>query len=275
MKVSILLATYNSEKYIGELLDSLISQTYTQWDLNIHDDGSSDDTLNILNEYVKQDKRINILSNVPQKRGAAGSFMELLNSTDADYYFFCDHDDVWLPDKIEKMLSVITFMAKEFPNIPLIVHTDLKVVDENLQTIHPSFWKSSGIKPHLLKRKRISQVFNFVTGCAMCFNKQAKIVSFPYPDNIPMHDWWITLCTIENSGKIFEIPEPYILYRQHSKNEVGAKTVKFSYFLNKIFDLKNTLRKQYEQIQFLKSIQGIGFFQYYCYKIYYTFIRKI
>ncbi|ROI02659.1 glycosyltransferase family 2 protein [Chryseobacterium sp. G0240] len=275
MKVSILLATYNSEKYVRELLDSLILQTYTQWNLVIHDDGSNDSTLDILNEYAKSDKRISISTNIPKRSGAAKAFMELLYSTDADYYFFCDHDDIWLPDKMTKMLSVMVSMAEKQSNIPLIVHTDLKVVDENLQILHSSFWQSSGIKPHILKKKGISQVFNFVTGCAMCFNKNAKNVSLPYPDNIPMHDWWVTLCTIENLGEIFEISEPYILYRQHSKNEVGAKTVGPSYFLHKIWDFKHTLRKQFEQIQFLKSIQGINFFQYYCYKIYYTFIRKI
>lgn len=275
MKIQLLLATYNSEKFLNELFDSLIGQTYSNWELLIKDDGSTDATLEIINNYLLKDIRFRYINTKSEGKGAAGNFMSLLKVADADYFFFCDHDDVWLPEKIEKTLSLLDKYSKENPSLPIIVHSDLFVVDQDLKMISESFWKSSGIKPKLLKGKNISQVFNHVTGCAMAFNKNVQTIAFPFTPDIPMHDWWLVIQTLRHGGLIKEINEPTILYRQHLSNEVGARTVKFSYFVKKIVDIKTTLKKQWIQIKFLRNIKGINFIQYYYYKIYYTFLRKI
>ncbi|MCY0977110.1 glycosyltransferase family 2 protein [Chryseobacterium wangxinyae] len=275
MKVAVLLATYNSEKYLADLLDSLVDQTYRNWELTVKDDGSSDSTLSILADYQKRDHRINVLKSDEINLGPAITFMKLLSYVEADYYFFCDHDDVWLADKVQKTLVVLQECEKENPDIPIVVHTDLKVVNKDLHVINPSFWKSSGIKPYLLKKKGISEVFNFVTGCTMCFNRKIKEIVFPFPHNIPMHDWWITLCVIKHKGRVVEIEEPLILYRQHSHNEVGARQVGLKYFFLKLLNCHTTFKKQFEHIKFLKEINGLGVAGYYYYKIYYTLIRKL
>lgn len=273
-KTAILLATYNSEKYIIPLLDSIQNQTYTDWSLTIHDDGSSDRTLDIIEEYMSKDGRISIALE-GMKLGAAKSFMELLKITNADYYLFCDHDDVWLPNKVEKTVELLDKISTSNPQLPVIVHSDLYVVNENLQIINNSFWKSSRIDPKVLKFVNISQVFNSVTGCAMAFNNNAKTVSFPYADNLPMHDWWINLCVLKNKGIVEEIAEPLIYYRQHGNNEVGARQVDNSYFYQKLLNIKKTIGDQLTHIKFLRSIGGINFFQYYYYKLYYTIIRNL
>ena len=272
--VAILLATYNSSKHLEELIESIISQTYKDWKLVIHDDGSTDNTIEIIENYIKIDDRFSLVLK-DKKFGAAKSFMELLRITNADYYFFCDHDDVWLPEKLEKSVSLLQETEKKNSSQQVIVHTDLFVVDQSLKIKNDSFWKSSKIFPNLLKGKNIAQVFNFVTGCTMGFNQKAKDISFPYPDNIPMHDWWINLCVLKNDGIVEELREPLILYRQHGNNEVGARKADAKYFCNKIQNLKITFQKQWEHILFLKSFKGINVFQYYYYKLYYTILRNL
>lgn len=269
------MATYNSEKFIKAQIQSVIDQSSYDWMLFIRDDGSKDHTLQILNRFIEDDTRIVLLEDNKTNLGAALSFMTLLAQVDAENYFFCDHDDVWDKLKVEKSLKAMKDLSLKFPNKPLIVHTDLYVVDEHLQIISNSFWKSSGIKPTVLSNKNIIQVFNCVTGCTMIFNKAAKVCSLPYNSAAPMHDWWIAIKTLMNDGIIYGIDEPLIYYRQHQSNEVGARNVNSTYFIKKILHIKNTLNMQWAQIKFLRRIRGIGAIRYYYYKIYYTLIRKI
>lgn len=274
METSILLATYNSSVFLRNQLDSLYQQTDLDWELVIRDDGSSDDTLEIIREYQNRHDNIRLLTDERKGLGAMKSFMELLYQTESSYYFFCDHDDIWLPDKVKISRNLMEHEERESKEIPLIIHTDLIVVDQDLKTIHPSFWKSSGIKPKILNNKNFVQVFNFVTGCSMMFNNAAKQVSFPYPELTPMHDWWIAMQVLKNKGKVFHIEKPSILYRQHQGNEVGARKVNFNYFSKKIQNLSTTLKGHRQHIEFLKEAKGLNNFQYYFYKIIYTFIRK-
>jgi glycosyltransferase involved in cell wall biosynthesis len=274
-KVSILLATYNSETYLKEQLDSLRNQSYQYWNLYIRDDGSTDNTLNIINEYSGFESRIVLIKDDYKNLGAAKSFMQLVKEVESDFYFFCDHDDVWLPDKLKISLEALQDETKKDKNVPLIVHSDLYVVNQSLEIVNDSFWKSSGIKPNILNNKSFIQVFNFVTGCTMGFNRKARDISTDFPQDIPMHDWWIALNVLNNRGRVINIKEPLIYYRQHAKNEVGARNVDLKYFLNKFLNLKTILNDHARHIQFLKSINGHGYLKYYLIKIYYSLVRKV
>ncbi len=274
MKVSILLATYNSSRFLREQLDSLFSQTFKEWVLIVRDDGSTDDTAEIIKQYQRQYKQIKILQDADINVGPQESFMRLLKETDSDYYFFCDHDDIWLPNKVSDSLQLIITVENEHPGRPIIVHSDLKVVDENMQILSESFWKFSKINPNKLESKNLIQVFNCVTGCTMVFNKRVKELSIPYPPSIPMHDWWLAIITLQNQGIIKHITKPTILYRQHSKNEVGARNVNTSYFMKRIRNISYTFKGQKEIRNFLKAINGLNFIQYYYYKVLYTIQRN-
>ncbi len=144
-KINILLSTYNGSKYLKEQLDSLLSQTYKDIEIIVRDDGSSDDTLDILKSYDIK------LLETKQNLGAMGSFAELLSyavaNSDSEYFMFCDQDDVWNSQKIEKTLEKMQGMEEKFGDIPLLVHTDLEVVDEELNTINSSFMKYQNINP--------------------------------------------------------------------------------------------------------------------------------
>ncbi len=220
--VAILLATYNGEKYLSELFDSLLKQTYKNWKLYIHDDGSKDNTLSIINEFVAEHPLYAEYVEGPPTGGAKNNFLFLVKKIESEIYMFCDQDDVWLPDKIEATLKGMESL-KEKADCPCLVHTDLKIVDEKLDIIANSIEqyqklhsKDSSVN-HLL-------VENVVTGCTAMINRNLrdKMIEFTNIDNIIMHDWWAALIAAQ-FGEILFIPNATILYRQHGNNTIGAK----------------------------------------------------
>ena len=129
MRLAILLGTYNGGRFLREQLDSLFAQTMKDFQLYIRDDGSTDDTMLIVKEYQQLHPNIVKVEDEGKNLGAKGNFERLLALTDADYYMFCDQDDVWLPDKIEVSFAKMKQMEQRYGDIPLLVHTDLEVVD--------------------------------------------------------------------------------------------------------------------------------------------------
>lgn len=272
--LAILLATYNSEPFLSEQLDSLFNQTYQDWTLYIRDDGSTDSTINLIQKYHnKYPTRIFIMNDTESHIGPMNSFMRLLENIDANYYMFCDHDDIWLPHKVEASLNKMLEIEQENPQIPIIIHTDLQVVDKQLNKISDSFWKYSKLKPHILKKFNYIGVCNCVTGCTMLFNIYAKRISFPFASCAPMHDWWIA-AKVAKEGKIEEIHKATILYRQHMTNKIGARNISTFYFIHKIIKLTDTLKGHKVLFPFHKSIGYGSIAKYYLYKILYTIRRN-
>ncbi len=111
--VAILLSTYNGQLYLKEQIDSLLDQTYKNWCLFVRDDGSSDDTLQIISTYAKKcPERIVLLTDNRGNIKPAASFMQLLSMVDMDYYMFCDQDDIWLSTKIERTYEEMVSIEK-------------------------------------------------------------------------------------------------------------------------------------------------------------------
>ena len=156
MQVDILLATYNAQRYIKEQLDSILNQSFSDWNLIVYDDGSNDDTLSIINTYVdRYPEKIKFISNNNRFGSALGSFSFLLTVSNSQYTMFCDQDDVWDKDKIEKTLKKMKELENAFGDIPLLVHTDLEVVNEDLQTIDKSFFHYEQITPAMNELNRL------------------------------------------------------------------------------------------------------------------------
>ena len=272
MKIAILLATYNSGNRLCIQLNSILNQTYTKWNLYIQDDGSTDNTKSIIKDYVKKDDRIKFLEN-DKKEGAKGNFISLLKKIEADYYMFCDQDDLWLPNKIEISLSTIYEEELKFPQKAICYHTDLAVCDKDYNIIFHSLWKQSKIKPKILEKFNYLQIFNCVTGCTMIFNKRAKEVSLPFNSKAPMHDWWIAYCVLKNNGILKHINKSTMLYCQHGTNEVGAINMNSRFILNKIKNIQYVYRKNKEHYLFLKELGTMSLSQFIINKIRYEFIR--
>lgn len=237
--VTVLLATYNGEKYLEEQLNSLIEQTYTDFRIVIRDDGSSDNTNEIISRYssVFPDKIIVCPCTEPT-RSAAGNFFKLIEMYDDNYIMLCDQDDRWLPDKIEKTLSAMQAAEEKYgADTPILVHTDLFVADEKLRVTANSFIKYQGLSSDNTSLNRLLMQ-NSVTGCTTMFNRALKEKLFILPKVTAMHDWWLALIA-SAFGEIEFLNEPTILYRQHGNNEVGAKDYRsVSFLMGKLKNLK-------------------------------------
>ena len=270
-QIAILMATYNGEKYLNEQIDSILAQTYQGWHLYIHDDGSTDHTVEMIKEYASQYPRQITLLDYPSQGGACLNFMSMLERVDVPYYMFCDQDDVWLPEKIETEYFKIKEIEKKEPETPIIVNTDLTVVDENLKCTSPSFWKLSGINTHFLKKYVDYAANNAVTGCAMLFNKAVKqVIKHPYKEAL-MHDSWITLSVAAANGIVYYIPQQLVLYRQHGRNTLGVRDVKE---LTWKYRLKNALfmfRKNQAHYRQMNAIYPISLTNYIIAKIRYKY----
>lgn len=229
-KIIILLSTYNGEKYLKEQLDSLFSQTYQNFKIIARDDGNIDNTIEILKSY-----NIKILDS-KENLGAKRSFADLLNyavvNSDGEYFMFCDQDDVWKNDKVEKTLAKMQEMERKFGDIPILLHTDLEVTDERLNTINSSFMDFQKIDPMKNKFHNLL-IQNTITGCTMMINRKLAQICLPIPDGAIMHDWWIGL-TASKFGKIGYLNETTIKYRQHASNTIGAKGFDISFVLKSV-----------------------------------------
>lgn len=268
-KLAILMATYNGARYLQEQLDSLFSQTEKDWVLYVQDDGSKDATLSILEENQKEHGNLEVLTAENPGRGAKENFLNMLQRVEADYYMFCDQDDVWLPNKVETTLKRMQELANAHPGMPVALCTDLYVVDKDLKVIAPSFWAYSGIHPEYLDRFERLAVENLATGCTMMLNKVAKNATiFPAPLAL-MHDAWVVGCTCAAGGIVEAINEPLIYYRQHGANCLGAKSVEENTLNSKIKNFRDLWTFNKQQYKMFNAIRPISVWTYVKNKIQY------
>ncbi len=213
--VTVLLSTYNGEKYIIEQLDSVLAQEGVDIKVLVRDDGSNDKTLEILQKYIESNNCISILPGNENLKPAK-SFMELMfQSKETDYYAFCDQDDVWDKDKLFIAINMIE-RCKENEK-PVLYFSNYRIVDEDLRYI-----SSSDIYSPNDCSKYSSLVENKCTGCTAVFNKSAKNIIIEHrPKEFTMHDAWVFIvCSI--LGVICFDPVPHISYRQHQNNVIGS-----------------------------------------------------
>lgn len=265
--IAILLATYNGEKYLREQLDSLYQQTFTNWNIYIHDDGSTDHTSDILNEFAEKHDNFIILD-YPSQHGAKDNFLSMLQAVDADYYFFCDQDDKWCRNKIEKQITKI----KEIENKedkPILVFSDLFVVDSQMNLIDKSMWKLEGIHPEFLTTFDEGGAFEFVTGCTMLLNKKAKDTVVYPADKAVMHDSWITLCVLRSEGVIEAIHESLVFYRQHGNNTLGVSQWSQMSRFRKLTNIRKSINANYKHYRMLNALGYGSIFKYLRYKYLY------
>lgn len=270
--IDILLSTFNSEKYLTQQVESLFKQTISNWRLIVRDDGSTDDTLKLLKELIQEyPDKIILLSN-KQNLGVIKSFETLLKESSAEYIMFCDHDDVWLEDKIEVTLLKMKEIEQRQQELPVLVFTDLTVVDSTLNVIHKSFWKFSKLNPRFLSCFNYLGVCNGITGCTVMINKKAKEVSLPFSKDARMHDWWIGL-NVSKFGKIGFVDKSTILYRQHNLNQIGATEIKgtLNYIFSRIQNVRTVFEENRMQFQLIKKLDYGNFVKYLFYKMSYFF----
>ena len=240
--IGIFMATYNGATYVSEQLDSLLLQTEQGFTLHVCDDASTDGTMEILQDYAKKHPgKIHVVQNKLNSGSPCNNFLQMLAQCEDDYAMLCDQDDVWKPNKIELTMQAMQEAERTYgASTPLLVHTDLCIVDANLKTTHPSFRRATGLdfKKNTLKNLMVQ---NTVSGCTTMINKTMINQVECEPENCAMHDWWLALYA-SAFGRIISLEnEQTILYRQHGANDIGAKSIySISYILGRLMQTHKT-----------------------------------
>lgn len=215
ISVDIVLPFYNGSKFIRDQIDSIINDSIPNisYRLIIINDASTPEESKII-ESLLQDNSLYVVNEV--NLGVIKSIEKGLKLSTAPYVLLCDQDDVWLPQKIQKS---VTLMKSIEADGPALVFTDLIISGPQLELLEPSMMKHynycfDSINPSILFQ-------NIVTGCTSILNRKLIKFALPFPDEIPMHDHWLASCAVF-SGKVELLKEPTVLYRQHGSNQVGA-----------------------------------------------------
>lgn len=271
--IAILMSTYNGEHYLGEQIDSLLNQTYTDWKLYVRDDGSTDRTVSIVKRYEEDyPGKIILLEDELGNLGSGRSFMHILSVVNTDYYMFCDQDDVWLPEKIQDTIDVMQPLDMECKSIPICVFTDLSMCDEKLNVIQDYLVKYLGREPKRINKNSFYRTFVFhspVFGCTMMINQKAKNMSLPF--DFVWHDTWISMIC-KKMGKMSYIDKCTILYRRTGCNVSGGKKkIKAIEYLLLLFDhkkIKMILLYNINMMRFLNLLPfKISYLKFFYWKI--------
>lgn len=272
--IAVLMSTYNGSRYLREQIDSILAQKDVNVRLIVRDDGSDDNTLDILKEYAQSGK---LQWYNGENLKPLGSFMHLLfNCPESDYYSFSDQDDVWLTDKLSKSVKRMIDVETSNPDKPIIVHTDMSVVDSELSITSKSFWDNNGIRPDILKTFEMLACYNGVNGCTLLMNNAARnlIKEKYFLQSLFIHDVMCSLIVSANGGIIEYVDEPTLLYRQHEGNVVGADNYKRHYYLRRLRKIFFVLHHNYLNYRMVNKISNISLPRYVCNKIGYIFTKK-
>ncbi|WP_326923815.1 glycosyltransferase [Acidithiobacillus thiooxidans] len=265
--VAVLMAVYNGAHYLESQIASILAQSHSQLRLYVRDDGSTDGSIEILQSMAeKAPERIILVQDEEKHLGVIGNFHHLLRMADQfvaePYLMLADQDDVWFADKVEitlqEMRQAERWAGKE---TPVLVHTDLCVTNANLQILDSSFWHYQNLGPG---HDDLCQLFmqNMVTGCTVMMNRALLKKALPLPEGILMHDWWLGLVA-SAFGVIRFVPQATMFYRQHGKNDTGAKKFGLTYVLQVFLRVRSSAefwhllqRNQRQAAVFLASFYG-------------------
>ncbi|MDH6264372.1 glycosyltransferase family 2 protein [Bradyrhizobium sp. BR13661] len=214
-ETTVVLATYNGEEYIAEFLDSLVAQSYRDFDVVVSDDCSTDKTIAIIESFRGM---LNIsISQQESNVGPSLNFSRATMMATGNFVAFADQDDVWHPDKL---LLMAEMMRSGDIKEPRLIFCDLEITDEKLKMISASFF--CGKRSSACGRIEDFIISNHIPGCAMLVNRPLLELGMPVPRTFKMHDWWFAI-TAASFGTITFLARPLVCYRQHANNAIGAQ----------------------------------------------------
>lgn len=233
-KVSIAMTTYNGEAFLEEQLNSLLTQSFSDFELIICDDGSKDRTLKILNEYSSQDKRIKIIEN-KENKGYAKNFLYAASLCSGEFIFFADQDDIWKKDKIEKMLQCMQKSEK----INLLICKD---IDFNDREKLPKLRKQNDF--HIYKIPSKKSLLNCAyRGLNFCLRKSFvdNVISYyDFKKWFPAHDWLFQIFATE-SKSIYKLNQILTFHRKHQNNTASINEDKTNRYTKRLSVLRNLI----------------------------------
>lgn len=227
------MATFNGSLFIKNQLLSLQQQTFEDWTLWVRDDGSSDNTVAIIEKFAERDKRIKLIKNCELKKlGVGKNFLKLTELSTAKYAIFCDQDDIWFEKKIEMLVD---YADKNFTDdVPALVYCDgYGYSNEKGEIIIESISRAHAVS--------LNEFLFFnagYQGCSMLFNKKlCSIVAKYKADYFYMHDDIVSLLA-HSMGVVAFVPKKLMLYRQHSRNVTGNIKVGFRSLISRVLDFQ-------------------------------------
>lgn len=217
--IAILLCTYNGEKFLEEQLESITNQTYKDWSLYISDDGSTDNTLHIIERFKSKLPPEKATLFQGPKQGFAKNFLSLIkrNSITADFFAFCDQDDIWFADKLERSIKHLSSSALSQPAL-YCSRTRLVNMNGGVIGFSPLYSNPPSFRNALVQ--------SLAGANTMLVNKSAKDLISQTPDDapIPAHDWLAYLLVSGTGGDITFDKIPTLDYRQHDNNLIGSNS---------------------------------------------------
>jgi glycosyltransferase involved in cell wall biosynthesis len=215
--VAIMLATFNGAKFLAEQLYSIECQTHTNWCVYASDDGSTDETLAILANYRERWGQARLKITEGPHNGHAANFLFLIRDQriKADYYAFCDQDDIWLADKLERSISTIIGVGEMKP---AIYGSRTTLIDDKGSII--------GLSPHFKRKPDLKNalVQSLFGGNTILFNNETRncLRLIPSHQEVVAHDWVAYLMVCACGGEDYYDEVPSLLYRQHDNNSIGS-----------------------------------------------------
>jgi glycosyltransferase involved in cell wall biosynthesis len=224
MITDILCAVHNGARYLDAAFESLQAQTVHEWRCWVRDDGSTDDSAARIAAWSEREPRITLLHRGPPALGGAGagSYSWLLTQLPADarVVALIDHDDVWHPERLARSLAALADAERTSAGA-VLVHSDLEIVDADLRTTHPSFWRAAGIAVEPSDLRRVI-VDNMVTTSTITMNRAVvSLVASQTPPTVTNPDAWFAAAAAA-FGRIVALNTVTVRYRQHDGNAVGA-----------------------------------------------------
>lgn len=237
--IDILLPTYNGSKFIDKQIKSLFSQTITDWRLLVRDDGSTDNTVSLIRDYVERyPEKVVLIKDDYGNLRTSGCLNKMLPYIEGEYFMYCDQDDIWEPSKIERTLQEMRILESEHPELPILVCSDACCIDENDNLIHNSFFESQRFMDVTDDYTKMAAL-NVVQGSTSMMNRKVLEYMKCIPSEF-LHDGWTAVITAYY-GKVKYMHEPLLRYRQHSANVLGAHSVGYKYFESKLKNFKKQL----------------------------------
>lgn len=230
-RVSIVLATYQGETWLPELLGSISAQSHSDWTLLARDDGSSDASPQILREAAHADPRIVVAEAGGSRRGTLGNFAWLLQQAwqaSADYVLLADQDDIWHFDKVARQVEALRAAESSAGRaVPQLVFCDAAIIDAAREPLHASFLRQNRLPYASAWPLKTLLGRSFVLGCACAVNRALLEIALPLPEVVASHDWWLALCAA-CAGRIACLDVPLLDYRRHGRNASQAAFWNFS-----------------------------------------------
>lgn len=260
--IDVLLAAFNGAAFIQAQIQSILDQDYNGMiRIIIRDDGSTDNTVALIQAIqqtaLPNQRHIHLLERTSGQGSVSTNFAALIEAATADYMALADQDDVWMPYKLRIQMDQLLDAEKQYgAATPLLVCSDLTVVDAQLQPLHHSFWQLQKLDPAWAKSSADLLVQNVVTGCTTLFNRAAKSVILPIPtENGVFHDHWMA-AAVAHHGYVIPLHEQTVLYRQHGNNVEAAHAFDGGYQRQKLAQLGRIIQRSQSIAKALQQPKG-------------------